>query len=133
ITGQLSLLLLLALTVCWVAARHGRWMAAAALLGASASIKPFLLVFVPYLMLTRRFRALLVVAVVAVVSFGAGWFVFGGDAYRAWYRALSQSGDWAWAVMNASTLAWFRRAFDTPPIGTPLGVAPRLVHGWDVG
>src|SRR4029450_1649179 len=62
ITGQLSLLLLLALTVCWVAARHGRWMAAAALLGASASVKPFLLVFVPYLMLTRRFRVLAVVA-----------------------------------------------------------------------
>jgi Glycosyltransferase family 87 len=132
ITGQLSLLLLLALTVCWVAARHGRWMAAGALLGASASVKPFLLVFVPYLMLTRRFRALAVVAVVAVVSFGAGWFVFGGDAYRAWYRALSQSGDWAWAVMNASTLAWFRRAFDTQPIGTPLVVAPVLVKGWVV-
>jgi alpha-1,2-mannosyltransferase len=132
ITGQLSLLLLLALTVCWVAARHGRWMAAGALLGASASVKPFLLFFVPYLMLTRRFRALAVVAVVAVVSFGAGWFVFGGDAYRAWYRALSQSGDWAWAVMNASTLAWFRRAFDRQPIGTPLVVAPALVKGWVV-
>jgi alpha-1,2-mannosyltransferase len=130
ITGQLSLLLLLALTVCWVAARHGRWTTAGMLLGVCLSVKPFLLIFTPYFLLTRRFRALAVGAVTAAASFCVGWLVFGGAAYRAWYGAVAQSGDWAWTPMNASLLSVFRRTLDANPIGTPLIVAPSLVKGW---
>jgi alpha-1,2-mannosyltransferase len=130
VTGQLSLLLTLAVTVCWVQARRGSWTPAAVVLGVCASMKPFLFIFAPYLLLTRRFRALAILAGAAAASAGIGILIFGVDAYRSWYRALSQSGDWAWAVMNASTLALFRRAFDTEPIGTPLVVAPALVTTW---
>ena len=133
VTGNLSLLLLLALTICWASARHGRWTMAALWLGACLSIKPFLLIFAPYLLGARRFRALL-------VALGHGRRI---DCRRTgsssaarridrWYRALAQSGDWAWLVMNASTFGLFRRIFDTQPIGTPLLIAPPLVNGWIV-
>lgn len=127
-TGQLSLLLLLAVTIAWVAARHGRWTLAAAVLGVSLGIKPFLLVFVPYLLLVRRFRALAVALATAAASVALGLLVFGVDAYRSWYRALGQSGDWAWTVMNASIFGFLRRAFDAQPIVTPVVVAPALVR-----
>jgi alpha-1,2-mannosyltransferase len=130
VTGQLSLLLLLALTICWVAARHDRWPLAGALLGACLSIKPFLLIFLPYLLGTRRFRALTVTLVTAAGAFLVGLLVFGPAAYASWYRALAASGDWAWTVMNASAFGFFRRAFDAQPIATPLVIAPRLVRGW---
>ena len=129
-TGNLSLLLLLALTICWAAARRGRWTMAAVSLGACLSVKPFLLIFAPYLLLTRRFRALVVALATAASCFAAGLLIFGAAAYRAWYGALAQSGDWAWGVMNASFLSIFRRAFDSQPIGTPLVIAPALVKGW---
>ena len=132
VTGNLSLLLLLALTICWASARNGRWTMAALWLGACLSIKPFLLIFAPYLLGARRFRALLIALATAAASIAAGWLIFGGEAYRSWYRALAQSGDWAWLVMNASTFGLFRRIFDTQPIGTPLLVAPPLVNGWIV-
>lgn len=130
VTGQLSMLLLLALTVCWMNARHGRWRTAALWLGVCLSVKPFLLIFVPYLLGKRLYRALSVALAAAVTCFVIGWLVFGLDAYVSWYRALSQSGDWAWTVMNASTFALFRRAFDLQPIVTPLLVKPQLVKLW---
>ena len=129
-TGNLSLLLLLALTICWAAARHGRWTMAAVWLGACLSVKPFLLIFAPYLLLTKRFRPLVVAVATAALCFAVGSLIFGGDAYRSWYGALAQSGDWAWGVMNASFFSIFRRAFDAQPIGTPLVIAPAVVKGW---
>jgi hypothetical protein len=132
VTGQLSMLLLLALTICWLNARHGRWRTAGLWLGICLSVKPFLLIFVPYLLGTRRYRALAVALAAAAACFAIGWLVFGVHAYLSWYGALSQSGDWAWTVMNASTFALFRRAFDLQPIVTPLLVKPQLVKLWMV-
>jgi hypothetical protein len=129
-TGNLSLLLLLALTMCWASARHGRWTMASVWLGACLSVKPFLLIFAPYLLLTRRVRPLIVTLATAALCFAAGSLIFGAAAYRSWYGALAQSGDWAWNVMNVSFFGIFRRAFASQPIGTPLFVAPALVKGW---
>lgn len=130
VTGQLSMLLLLAMTICWLDARRGRWTSAAVWLGACLSVKPFLLIFAPYLAVTRRFRALGVVLATAAACFLIGTAVFGADAYAAWYRALGQSGDWTWASMNASVLGLFRRSFDANPSVVPLTVAPRVVRLW---
>src|SRR6266542_6104495 len=129
-TGQLVMLLLLALTLAWLAARRGRWHGAAVWLGVCLSVKPFLLIFVPYLAATRRFRALLVLLGTAAICYSAGLLVFGIDAYQSWYRAVAQSGDWTWLVMNASTLGFFRRSFDVQPIVTPLVVRPGCVTLW---
>jgi alpha-1,2-mannosyltransferase len=130
VTGQLSMLLLLAITICWLKARRGRWSTAGAWLGACISVKPFLLIFVAYLLGARRFRALAVALVTVALCFAAGLLVFGVGAYQSWYRALGQSGDWAWTAMNASTFGFFRRAFDVQPIVTPLVEKPQLVKFW---
>ena len=57
LTGQVSMLLMLAMTVCWIAARRGRWTAAGVWLGICLSVKPFVAIFLPYLIATRRYRA----------------------------------------------------------------------------
>jgi len=131
LTGQLSMLLLLAMTVCWLQARRGNWTAAAVGLGLCLSVKPFLLLFIPYLIATRRSRAAAIAVGTAAACFAVGLLVFGLESYSAWYRALGEAGDWTWAEMNASTLGIFRRSFDVQPIGvTPVMVRPALVTLW---
>lgn len=130
LTGQLSMLLLAAMTVCWINARRGRWTAAAVWLGICLGIKPFLLLFLPYLLVARHLRAIGVALVTAAACFAVGLFVFGAENYEAWYRALGEAGDWTWAEMNASALGLFRRSFDVQPIVSPVWVRPELVRLW---
>ena len=130
LTGQISMLLMLAMTLCWRDARRGRWGAAGVWLGVCSSVKPFVLIFLPYLLATRRFRAAGVALVTAASCFAIGVLVFGVQNSLSWYRALSQSGDWAWAEMNASAFGFFRRVFDTQPIAPPVLVKPQLVKLW---
>jgi alpha-1,2-mannosyltransferase len=130
LTGQVSMLLMLAMTVCWTLARHERWLAAAVWLGVCISVKPFVAIFVPYLLLTRRFRPVAVAVATAAAAFAVGYVVFGQQNLESWYRALAQSGDWTWAEMNASLLGFFRRAFDLQPIAPPLVVHPGWVNAW---
>jgi alpha-1,2-mannosyltransferase len=130
LTGQMSMLLLLAMTACWMAARHGRWNAAAVWIGLCLSVKPFVAIFLPYLLLTHRYRAAFVAIATAAAAFAVGFLVFGQENLASWYRALAQSSDWTWAEMNASLLGFFRRAFDLQPIAPPLVVHPGWVNAW---
>jgi hypothetical protein len=130
LTGQITMLLMLAMTVCWMAARHGRWGAAAVWIGLCISVKPFVAIFLPYLLLTRRYRAAFVAIATAAALFALGFLVFGQENLVSWYRALAQSGDWTWAEMNASLLGFFRRVFDLQPMAPPLVVHPGWVNVW---
>ena len=69
ITGQLTFLLLLPMVLCWRAARRGRWNRAAAWLGLCLSVKPFLLIFLPYLLGRRHWRASAVMVSTAAREF----------------------------------------------------------------
>src|SRR5438552_5303216 len=69
LTGQISMLLMLAVTLCWIDARRQRWTAAGIWLGVCISIKPFVLIVLPYLLLTRRFRAAAIAATTAAACF----------------------------------------------------------------
>jgi hypothetical protein len=130
LTGQISMLLMLVMTACWIAARHSRWGAAAVWMGLCISVKPFVAIFLPYLLLTRRYRAAFVAIATAGAAFAVGFVVFGQENLASWYRALAQSADWTWAEMNASLLGFFRRAFDLQPIAPPLVVHPGWVNVW---
>ena len=55
-TGNIALLLMLLITLGLADARHGRWGKAGSWLGLALSIKPFLLIFVPYLVLKGAAR-----------------------------------------------------------------------------
>ena len=125
-TGQVSFLLLLPITLAWIEARRGRWARAGAYLGLAASVKLFLLIFVPYLVLRRRFRAVAAAAGTAGLCFAVGLLLFGVDAHRSWLRALS-SPDWAWAAMNGSILGLLTRTLSESPYYSPLLSAPGLI------
>lgn len=126
-TGQLSFLLLLPITLAWIAARRGNWGVMGLFMGLSLSVKPFLLIFLPYLALRRQFRAVAVTCLTASACFAAGILVFGMEAHRAWIRALSSVG-WAWIPTNLSLMGFLTRAISESPGFMPIFNAPGLIE-----
>ena len=125
ITGQLALLVAWPLTRAWRSARHGNWNRAGLWLGGVAALKPFLLVFLPYLALRRRWPAL-VRALLQLVACGAiGALVCGSAAYAEW---ATQFGDVTWYghYMNASAWGLLDRVLHGFRGYAPLLTAPRL-------
>jgi hypothetical protein len=125
ITGQLTFLLLLPVTVAWIAARRGNWTRAAVYLGVCASVKPFLGIFLIYFALRRSMRAVAVMTITGLACTVTGLAVFGWNAYQGWLSALS-AVDWTWAPMNGALAGLLTRAFVENPLYTPVVHAPRL-------
>jgi membrane-associated phospholipid phosphatase len=123
LTGQMTCLLLLAMTVAWRWARRGRWTRAGVLLGVLASVKPFLGVFLIYLAATGRRPAALAMAGAAAACFALGLLVFGVGAHASWLEAASRA-DWTWGAMNGSIAGLAARVLDESPYFAPLAVAP---------
>ncbi len=129
VTGQLSFLLLVPVTLAWRAARHEHWPAAGAWLGLALSIKPFLLLFVPYLLLRRRWRALGAMAAVVAACFAGGLLVFGVANHVSWCEKLQVADGWSWLPMNASLLGMLDRTFTSNLVFTPLlDLSPGVVR-----
>jgi hypothetical protein len=124
-TGEMSFLLSLPVTLAWAAARRGRWSQAGIYLGLAMSLKLFLLIFIPYLML-RRLGAALASGAAAAACFVAGVLVFGPASYWSWLHQMS-AVSWAWRSPNASVLGILTRSLSENPHYTPLAVAPELV------
>jgi alpha-1,2-mannosyltransferase len=97
--GQIQLLLLLLLVLCWLCLRRGRGLAAGALLGVAIALKIYPLLLLAPLLIQRRWRAagaaLAVAAGLVVLSF----VVVGWEQARVYFtvvlpevnRALAQS------------------------------------------
>jgi hypothetical protein len=132
ITGQLTFFLLLPTTLCWREARRRHWGRVGAWLGVCTSVKPFLLIFVPYLMGHRRWRACAAMGATTAACFAAGLLLFGSDSYASWLRAVTHSGDWAWLGMNASLLGILQRLFTPTPSFRAAILEPGLVRLWVV-
>ena len=126
VTGQVSFILLLPMTLAWMRARRGRWGEAGLCLGLLMSVKPFLGLFLPYLLLRRRFDALGAALGAGAAAFVLGIGVFGWDAHRSWIAGLS-SVSWEWVAMNASVLGFLRRVLAPSAYYEPLLDAPRLI------
>jgi hypothetical protein len=126
VTGQLSFLLLLPVTLAWVEARRGRWILTGMYVGLAISIKPFLLIFMPYLLFRRQFRAAATACSIVALSCAIGLAVFGIDTYTSWLRALSLA-DWSWASMNASIQGILARALAQSPYYAPIAELPHLI------
>jgi hypothetical protein len=126
LTGQLSFLLLLPVTLAWLEARRGRWGRAAIYLGVAMSVKMFLALFVPFLVVWGRWRAALAACAATAAAFALGLVVFGVEAHRRWLQTLAQI-DWEWAAMNGSVLGVLRRALAASPYYEPLAIAHGLV------
>jgi hypothetical protein len=133
-TGQVSWLLMLPLTLAWSAARRGRWTQAGILIGIVASVKLFLLVLLPYLIVVRRWKAACAAVVSMGLCFAGGVLVFGVENHRAWIRAL-QSVSWTFLPLNASIFGALTRSLSvTSPVAAgarhfaPLVEAPSLIQ-----
>ncbi|HZT82978.1 MAG TPA: glycosyltransferase family 87 protein, partial [Gemmataceae bacterium] len=123
LTSQLSFLLLVPMTLMWVDARQGRWARAGLWLGLALSVKPFLLLLVPYLLLKRRWSAVATCTLAAAACFAVGLAVFGVGSHLSWYGKLGISDGWAWFPLNASLFGALNRTFTPTHFFTPLAVA----------
>lgn len=126
VTGQLTFALLLPVTLAWIAARHNKWNKAAAYLGVCASIKPFLGIFLIYLILRRDRRPAAIMVLSAAAGVVLGLLIFGWSAYEGWLGVLA-SVDWNWAPMNGSWAALVSRVFGDSPVHAPVLLASWLV------
>ena len=125
-TGQLSFIMMLLITLFWAESRSDRWVRAGIYLGLSMSIKLFLLIFFPYLLLRKKWRAVIVASGVALSCYCLGVMIFGWDNYRFWLNGL-QSAKWSWGAMNASVQGFFARLLATSPNFQPFFIKPALV------
>ena len=126
VTGQLSFIMMLLITLFWVESRNDRWIRAGIYLGLSMSIKLFLMIFLPYLLLRKRWRAVIVASGVALSCYCLGIMILGWDNYRVWLHDL-QLANWSWAVMNASLQGFFARLLVPNPYFQPFFTKPALV------
>jgi alpha-1,2-mannosyltransferase len=110
ITSELTFLLLLPFTLAWASAVRGRWATAGAWLGVCAAIKLFFLLFVPWLLLRRRWRALASAAATGVALVLLGLTAYGIETYRLWLEGLGVVG-WWWLPLNASWYGLISRLF----------------------
>ena len=125
-TGQVTWMLMVPVTFAWAAAREGHWTRAALLLGAAASIKPFLGVFLLYFALRRQWRLVVMMLGAGAACAGVGLAVFGLDAQWRWIETL-RAVDWPWAPMNSSLAGFLTRVFSDNPFVPHLAEAPRLI------
>ncbi len=125
-TGEMSFLLMLPFTLAWAAARRERWSRAGIYLGLAMSLKLFLLIFIPYLVLRRRLGAVVTSCAAAVSCFVVGGAILGTGSYWSWLSQLS-SVSWAWRSPNASVRGILTRSLSENPYYTPISVAPELI------
>ncbi len=110
-TGQLTFVLLVPVTLAWLAARHGAWGKSGALLGIALSVKPFLGVLLAYFAWRRHWRALFACLGTCIGCYVLGVLVFGWANHVSWQRRLAESENWAWLPMNASLMGMLTRTF----------------------
>jgi hypothetical protein len=127
ITSELTFLLMVPFSLALLEARRGRWALAGAWLGFCASLKLFLLLFIPWLMWQRRWRALGGAAIAMLLSVAVGLSAYGIVAYVQWVGSLGQVG-WEWLHMNASWPGFVSRVGQGSPEISPLWQAGEWVR-----
>jgi len=126
VTGQISFLLLFVFTLAWIEARRGRWSTSAIYVGLMAGIKPFMLIFFPYFLMKRKFRATSIACSMCILLTIGGSIFFGWNSYVSWLKSISQV-DWAWLGMNGSIQGVLTRMFSPTPHFSPIVDIPWLV------
>ena len=128
--GQVAWPLMLLMTGAWLADRSGKSILSGILLGLAASWKPFLLVFAPYIVWRREWRALAAMAATVGITILLGVFVVGMAGYASWVAQLQQVG-WAGHPLNASLRALVVRVLSVASLTqqptTPILAAPAWV------
>jgi len=125
--GQLTLFLLLDITLAWLALRDGKNKAAGCWLGAAASIKPFFGLFLIALLISRNWRAAYAFIGVCGLGFLLGGLLVGFSAYPDYFSILNEV-NWQAVAWNGSYAGFFTRFFGGPAIKAWMD-APMLAKG----
>lgn len=115
VNGNMIWPLALGVTWAWRLARHGDLTRAAAVLGALATMKPFLGLLGLVFLVRREWRALAAMAIAAMVTLGVAIAVTGPTAFSAWLDALGRIG-WYGVRFNASVLGALARVWRPDPL-----------------
>ena len=130
LSAQVSWVLWWPVTWAWAAARRGRWIAAGAVLGVLASLKPFLVLPAILFACARQWRSIAAFVLTMAASYSAGLAAFGWETFHSWLTGLGQI-TWGRSVLNASTLGALERALVDRPAPVwdvqPLADASRIV------
>jgi hypothetical protein len=133
--GQVSLLLLLPLTLAWQALRNEKHVIAGGLLGLVASIKPLFGLFLISLLISRNLRAVSAFIMVCIVCFILGGLMVGFSSYIEYSRILSKV-NWLATNWNGSYSGFFYRLFggsrnqpwiDMPDLSRGLSLVASLI------
>lgn len=132
--GQVAWPVMLLLTLAWSRDLEGREIWCGVLLGLAIAWKPFLLLFVPYLIWRRAWRTLAATGAAVLVTIVAGVTALGPSSYRSWIGALGVV-NWEEGLLNGSLRGMVARLVSPPTITgvgtTPLVVAPSwLIPAW---
>ncbi|HEX9030972.1 MAG TPA: glycosyltransferase 87 family protein [Streptosporangiaceae bacterium] len=126
--GQVELVLM-ALVLWDVCQPDRRWWKGAGI-GIAAGVKLVPLIFIPYLLLTRRFRQAAIAAGVFAITVALGFAAMPGSASRWWLGGLfargSRTGFAGWEG-NQSLLALTARLAGSVAAGTPFWLAAAIV------
>lgn len=106
--GQVALVLLLLLSIVWVAARKGRDAVAGIALGLALTLKLFAALLVLYFLVRRRWKLVAWSAATLLLTTVAGLLVFGPASFRQYLRAL-ETVTWYASNWNASLVGFFTR------------------------
>jgi alpha-1,2-mannosyltransferase len=101
--GQVSLYTALALLWGWRLFARGQAVRGSVVLGAISVIKLFPLIFIAFLIATRRWRAALAFAAVVVVGVAATWLVVGADTFVLYFRQVIPENTRVWSVFPLNT------------------------------
>jgi len=128
-SAQIAWILWGPITLVWVSARRGEWIAAGLALGILTSIKPFLgLLIIAFMTLGHWMPAVLALATTAL-CFSIGILTLGWATLASWWRAV-RSVTWAGHIFNVSLFGFFDRLFTGEssvwPLA-PLGESAALV------
>jgi hypothetical protein len=110
----------------WVRMREGRTGRAGVMLGLMAATKVFLLLFLPYWVWRREWRAVIGCLVGILIAALVG-LIAGADSYRGWVHELGSTRS-HWHELNASILALATRALDPSERFPALVTMPGLVR-----
>ena len=131
-SAQVSFLLLLPLTLAWIKARQNNWPLAGLYLGLGACLKPFLLIFLPYLVFRKQFVALRNLFAVFLVAFSLGLLTFGIEAHKDWIEGLALV-NWYWVGSNVSILGFLTRTLgENPTFAVSIDASALIYPFWIV-
>lgn len=125
LTAQISFFVMLPVTLAWLAARGGDLRACGIWLGVAAAMKPFLLVFAPYVVLRRQHAAAGWMLGTLAAAILLGLVAFGWEAYAEWARQLPRI-TWSAHYFNASYMGFLQRAIGRSAYAV-VGRAPEWV------